>query len=58
MALPGEALDAISEGFTRILPGTLQVLGVVGSHIRVLEVAGEDPFEILPTIDCISWQVV
>jgi hypothetical protein len=58
MALSGEALDVIPEGFARLLSVTPQVAGVVGFYIHVLQVVGEDLFEILPTIDHISWQVV
>jgi hypothetical protein len=58
MALLRESLDVIPEGFTQLLPSTVQVLGVVGSHIRAMEVAAEDLLVILPTINHISWQVV
>jgi hypothetical protein len=51
MALPREPPDLILEGFARLLPTTLQVPGVAGSHIRALEVASEDLLDILPTID-------
>jgi hypothetical protein len=47
MALPGEALNVISEGLTRLLSTTLLVLGVAGPHIRSLEVASENLLEVL-----------
>jgi hypothetical protein len=55
MALLGESSDVILEGFTWILPATLQVLGVTRSHIRALEVFGDNLLDILPAIDCIPW---
>jgi hypothetical protein len=58
MTLLGEASNVFSEGFAWLLPATLQVPGVARSHIRALDVAREDPLEILPTIDHISRQVV
>jgi hypothetical protein len=58
MTLQGEASNVFSEGFAWLMQATLQVLGVAGSHIRALDVAREDPLEILPAIDHISHQVV
>jgi hypothetical protein len=58
MALPREVQNVFPEGFIRLLLPILQVSGVVGSHIRALEVAREDFFEILPTTDHVSWEVV
>jgi hypothetical protein len=54
MALPREALNVISEGFTLLLSATLQVLGVARLHIHALKVAGEDLLEILPIVDDVS----
>jgi hypothetical protein len=51
MALLGELPDVIPEEFVRLLPATLQVPRVAGSHIRALEVAGKNLLEVLPTID-------
>jgi hypothetical protein len=51
MALPGESLDVILEGFDGLLSATYEVLGVVGLHIRALEVVGEDVSEVIPTIN-------
>jgi hypothetical protein len=51
-------VDVILEGFTWFMPATLQILGVVRPHVCALEVTGEDLLEILPTINCISRQVV
>jgi hypothetical protein len=58
MALPGESLDVILEGFDGLLSATYEVLGVVGLHIRALEVVGEDLLEILPAINRVPWQMV
>jgi hypothetical protein len=64
MALPGEAPNVFTEGIAWLLSATVQVLGFVRSHVRALEVAREDLkacedlFEILPTIDHVSQQVV
>jgi hypothetical protein len=58
MTLSREASNVFSEGCTWLLTITLQVLGVVGSHIHVLEVTREDLLEILPAIDHVSRQVV
>jgi hypothetical protein len=58
MALLGEAPNVLLEGFIWLLPVTLKVPGVVGSHIHALEVAHEDLLEILPAIDHVSRQVV
>jgi hypothetical protein len=38
MALMGQSLDVILEGFVHLLPATLHVPGIAGSHIRALEV--------------------
>jgi hypothetical protein len=54
MALLGASPDVIPEGFTRLLPATLQVLGVVESHIHTLEISREDLLEVLPTMDRVS----
>jgi hypothetical protein len=58
MALLGDSVDVIPEGFTWFMPATLQILGVVGPHVCALEVTGEDLLEILPAINCVSLQVV
>jgi hypothetical protein len=58
MALPGESPDVILEGFTRLLPTTLQVRRVARLHIRALEVVGEVPLEKLPAINRVSQHVV
>jgi hypothetical protein len=58
MALLGESLDVILEGFVWLLPATLQVPRVAGSHICALEVADEDLLEILSAINHVSQQVV
>jgi hypothetical protein len=58
MARLGDSLDVILEGFVRLLPTTLQILGVAGPHVCALEVIGEDLLEILPAINRVSWQVV
>jgi hypothetical protein len=51
MALLGETLDVILQGFTLLLLATLQIPGVAGLHVCALKVVGEDLLEILPTID-------
>jgi hypothetical protein len=58
VAFLGEPSNVILEGFTRFLPATLQILGVSRLHICALEVAAEDPLEILLAINCASRQVV
>jgi hypothetical protein len=58
MAHLGESSDVILEGFTHLLPTTLQVPRVVGSHMRALEIASEDLLEVLPTIDRVPQQVI
>jgi hypothetical protein len=58
MALLGDSVDVIPEGFTWFMSATLQILGVVGLHVCALEVTGEDLLEILPAINCVSLQVV
>jgi hypothetical protein len=55
MALLGESSDVILEGFAWLLSATLQVLGVTRSHIRALEVFGDNLLDILSAIDCIPW---
>jgi hypothetical protein len=54
MAVLGESPEVILEGFTWLLPATLRVLGVARTHIRALEVAGEDLLQIHPTINRVS----
>jgi hypothetical protein len=51
VALSGEAPNLISEGFTQLLPIALQVPGVAKTHIRAMDVAGEDVLEILPVFN-------
>jgi hypothetical protein len=51
MALLGETLDVILQGFTLLLLATLQITGVAHPHVRALKVTGEYLLEILPTID-------
>jgi hypothetical protein len=58
VAHSGEVLNVISEGFTRLLPTTLQVPRVARPHICALEVAGEDLPKILLAINDISWQMI
>jgi hypothetical protein len=58
MALLGETLDVILQGFTLLLLATLQIPGVAGLHVCALKVVGEDLLEILPTIDRVSGQVI
>jgi hypothetical protein len=41
-----------------LLPATLQIPRVVGPHVGALEVSDEDLFNILPTIDRVSGQVI
>jgi hypothetical protein len=54
MALSRESLDVTLEAFARLLSATLQVPGVVESHIHALKIVGEDLLEILRTIDRVS----
>jgi hypothetical protein len=58
MEFPGEVPNVLQERFVWLLPATLQVLEVVGSHIGALGVASEDLLEILPTIDHVSHKVI
>jgi hypothetical protein len=44
-------LDIIPQGFPMLLPATLQILGVVRSHLHAMKVFVEYLLEILPTID-------
>jgi hypothetical protein len=50
--------DVISEGFTQLRLSTLQIPGVIKTHVRVLEVTGEDLLEVNPTINDVSWQMI
>jgi hypothetical protein len=58
MALLREPPNVVSEGFTLLLPVTLQIPGVARPHIRALKVVGEDLLEILPAINQVSRQLV
>jgi hypothetical protein len=58
MALSREAPSVLPEGFTQLLPATLQVPAVVGPHICTIEITLEDILEILPTTNYVSRQVV
>jgi hypothetical protein len=58
MALSREPPNVVSEGFTLLLPVTLQIPGVARPHIRALKVVGEDVLEILPAINQVSRQLV
>jgi hypothetical protein len=58
MALLGETLNVIPQGFTLLLPATLQIPGVTRAHLCALKVAAEDLLEILPIIDRVSGQVI
>jgi hypothetical protein len=58
MTLLGESPNVILEGFACLLPVALQVLGVVRTHIHAMEIPCEDLLKVLPTIDCVSQQVV
>jgi hypothetical protein len=49
-----EASNVISEGSIRLFPAALQVLGVSRTHVHALEVASEDPSEVLLAIDDVS----
>jgi hypothetical protein len=44
----------VSKGFARLLPASLQILGLARTHVRALEVADEEPLKVIPTIDDIS----
>jgi hypothetical protein len=46
--------NVISEGFTRLLPATLQIPGVSRTYVRALENASEDLPMVVPTIGDIS----
>jgi hypothetical protein len=54
MALLRESLNVIPEGFTQLLPATLQILGVARSHVCALEVVGEYLIEIILAINRVS----
>jgi hypothetical protein len=54
MTLLGEMSYVISEKFTRLLPATLDVLGIARSHIRAPKVGGENLPKILPAVDDVS----
>jgi hypothetical protein len=58
MALLGETLDVILQGFTLLLPATLHNLGVARPYVCALKGAGEDLLEIHPGIDRISRQLI
>jgi hypothetical protein len=58
MALLGGTPDVIPQGFTLLLPATLQIPRVAGPHVGALEVSGEDLLKILPAIDRVSGQVI
>jgi hypothetical protein len=55
MPLTREVLNVFSEGFARLLLAILQVPRVAGSHIRALDIARDDLFEILPIVDHVTW---
>jgi hypothetical protein len=55
VALPGEALDVISEGLTQLLPAILLVPRIAKPHVCDLEIVSEDLLEILLAIDDVSW---
>jgi hypothetical protein len=48
-------LDVISEGFVQLLPVALQIPRVARTHVRALEVAGENRPEVIPATNDISW---
>jgi hypothetical protein len=54
MALLGESLDVITEGFAQLRPTILQSPGVARLHVCALEVVGEDLLEILLDINRVS----
>jgi hypothetical protein len=54
MALLGESLYVTLEGFTQLLPTTLQIPGVARPHVCALHVAGEDLLEILSVLNHFS----
>jgi hypothetical protein len=51
VALSGEMLDVVPQGFPLLLPATLQILEIVKPNVHALEVTGNDFLEILPSID-------
>jgi hypothetical protein len=54
MAFLRETPNGISEGFVRLLPVALQILGVARMLICALEVVGKDLPEVIPNIDDVS----
>jgi hypothetical protein len=58
MAFLRKTSDVVPYGLPLFLPATLQIRGVFGPHICVLEIAGKNLLEILLAIDRVSGQVI
>jgi hypothetical protein len=58
MAFLRETPNAISEGFVRLLPVALQILGVARMLICALEVVGKDLPKVILNIDDVSRQMI
>jgi hypothetical protein len=58
MALSGETPNVILEGFTLLLPATLQILRIARPHVCAIKVADEDLLDILPGVDRVSGHVI
>ena len=57
VALPGEAPDVPTEGFSGLLLAILEVPWVPRALVHALEVPHEDLFQVRPTLDSVGWKV-
>jgi hypothetical protein len=56
-ALIGEASNVLTEGLIRLLPTTLEVLGVAWAHVSALEVPHKNFLEVFLIVDASGQKV-
>ena len=57
-ALLGEASDVVAQGLVGLLLAPSKILGVPRAHVSALEVAHEDPDQVVPVADLVRGQVL
>jgi hypothetical protein len=53
-----EAPDVLAKSLVRVLPTTLEVLGVARVHVSALEIPHKNFLEVVPVIDATGWKVI